>query len=112
MQLQHVNSEFSVDAALAADLARLEQLWHFASELSDGTGPWLLGRYSLADVFYAPVCARIIGYNLPVSEPSKSYVMTTRTDPAFKNWRAEGLKTTYDPFPYDTGGKTTPWPVD
>ena len=32
-------------------------------------------------------------------------------DDAFKTWRSEGLKVTYDPFPYDFGLKTRAWPV-
>ena len=110
MQLQHVNKGFPVSDAVAKDLARLEELWIYASAASDGQGPWLFGSYSLADVFYAPVCARIIGYDLPVSKAAYSYCETTLTDPAFKRWRAEGLEVTYDPFPYDMGGETQDWP--
>ena len=112
MQLQHVNTGLPVSDALAKDLVRLEQLWDHAAPASDGNGPWLFGSYSLADVFYAPVCARIIGYDLPVSEQARRYCDTTINDPAFKAWRAEGLKTTYDPFPYDMGVETRAWPTD
>ena len=110
MQLQHVNKGYVPSDALRADLKRLEELWDHARSFSDGTGPWLFGRYSLADVFYAPVAARITGYDLPVSEHARAYCTTTISDPAFKAWRAEGLKVTYDPFPYDMGVPTAPWP--
>jgi glutathione S-transferase len=110
MQLQHVNKGFSVDAGLKADLDRLKIIWtHAAKFKSDG--PWLFGAYSLADCMFAPVAARIIGYDLPVSDAARAYCDTTINDPAFKAWRAEGLKTVYDPFPYDMGVPTTPWPV-
>jgi len=110
MQLQHVNVGFAPPEAVQTDLARLETLWaHAAAFKTDG--PWLFGPYSLADVFYAPVCARIIGYDLPVSAAAQDYCSTTLADPAFKAWRAEGLKVTYDPFPYDMGVPTTHWPV-
>jgi glutathione S-transferase len=110
MQLQHVNVGFAVDAGLQADLDRLETLWaHAAKFKSDG--PWLFGAYSLADAMYAPVAARIVGYDLPVSDAARAYCATTLNDPAFKAWRAEGLKTTYDPFPYDMGVPTKDWPA-
>ena len=110
MQLEHVNIGFQPSTATRADLTRVETLWtHAARFQSDG--PWLFGAYSLADVFYAPVCARIIGYDLPVSDAARAYCMTTISDPAFRVWRAEGLKITYDPFPYDTGMPTGDWPV-
>ena len=109
MQLQHVNKGFSVDAALQADLNRIETLWaHAATFKTDG--PWLFGRYSLADCMFAPVAARIVGYDLPVSAAARAYCDTVISDPTFKAWRAEGLKTTYDPFPYDMGVPTVPWP--
>lgn len=110
MQLQHVNKGFAVDPALQSDLDRIDTLWtHAATFKSDG--PWLFGAYSLADCMFAPVAARIIGYDLPVSDLSRAYCNTTINDPTFKKWRAEGLKTTYDPFPYDMGVPTTVWPA-
>ena len=110
MQLQHVNVGFTASEAVKADLARVETLWAHAAKFKT-EGPWLFGDYSVADAFYAPVCARIIGYDLPVSDSARAYCRTTLDDPAFKAWRAEGLQVTYDPFPYDIGVPTTDWPV-
>lgn len=112
MQLAHVNTGFVASDAVKSDLARIETLWTHATATRTTEGPWLFGTYSLADAFYAPIAARIIGYDLPVSDTARAYCMTTMTDPAFQAWRAEGLKTTYDPFPYDMGVPTQPWPVD
>jgi glutathione S-transferase len=109
MQLQHVNTGFPVDAALQSDLDRVETLWAHAAKFKS-EGPWLFGDYSLADCMFAPVAARIIGYDLPVSATARAYCETTLNDPAFKAWRTEGLKTTYDPFPYDMGVPIQPWP--
>ena len=110
MQLQHVNTGFQPSEATRADLSRVETLWTHAARFQTD-GPWLFGAYSLADVFYAPVCARMVGYGLPVSDAARAYCMTTISDPAFRAWRAEGLKVTYDPFPYDMGVPTGDWPV-
>jgi glutathione S-transferase len=112
MQLQHVNTGFSVSADLTADLDRIEILWASARSLSKGSDGWLFGEYSLADVFFAPVAARIIGYDLPVSDAAKTYCALVISDPAFKAWRAAGLETKYDPFPYPMGVPTIPWPVE
>ncbi|MCX7567795.1 glutathione S-transferase [Sulfitobacter sp. F26169L] len=111
MQLAHVDAKFTPSDAVLDDLARIETLWRFAREKATD-GPWLFGMYSLADVFYAPVCARIIGYALPVSDDARAYCMTTLKDPDFATWRSEGLKATYDPFPYPPAGRTLPWPVN
>ena len=112
MQLAHVNEGFAVNEAVRADLDRIEVLWQHARRMAKAEGPWLLGRYTLADVFYAPVAARITGYDLPVSDGARAYCAQTIADPAFQAWRAEGLKVRYDPFPYDLGLPQRPWPGD
>lgn len=109
MQLQHVNVGFGVDAALQSDLDRIETLWAHAAKYKT-KGPWLFGTYTVADAMFAPVAARIVGYDLAVSETARAYCASVINDPVFKAWRAEGLKTTYDPFPYEMGVPTRSWP--
>ena len=110
MQLIHQNKGFAVSNDVSADLARLQDLWARARDLRVSDGPWLFGDYSLADAFYAPVAARIAGYDLPVGPPAQAYVATTLADTAFRQWRAMGLTVTYDPLPYDSGLPTAAWP--
>ncbi|NNE53332.1 MAG: glutathione S-transferase [Sulfitobacter sp.] len=112
MQLLHVMEGFEPGAGVRADLARIETLWAHAKAQKADEGPWLFGAYSLADVFYAPVCARIVGYDLQVSEAARAYCRLTLEDAAFREWRREGLKKSYDPIPYDKGLPTGPWPGD
>ena len=112
MQLQHVNVGFSPSDAVRADLTRVEEIWSSAWQLAGTDDGWLLGQYSLADVFYAPVAARVIGYDLPVSDTMRDYCMKTLSDPFFKSWRHTGLQKKYDPFPYPASTATHPWPVE
>ncbi|MEO9632715.1 MAG: glutathione S-transferase [Sulfitobacter sp.] len=111
MQLQHVWEGFDPDADTRQDLERIEDLWRHARSQPRSAGPWLFGAYSLADVFYAPVAARIVGYDLPVSADARAYCDATIHDPAFKIWRAAGLETAYEPFPYELGLPKRDWPV-
>jgi glutathione S-transferase len=111
MQLQHVNRSFAPSHAVREDLDRLEDIWSSARALSGHNQGWLFGDYTLADVFYAPVAARIIGYDLPVSSQARSYCEWVAADPSFRSWRETGLKKTYDPFPYPMGVPTAPWPA-
>lgn len=109
MQLINVKVGFDVSEAVARDLARIEVLWAHAQRFASG-GPWLFGAYSLADAFYAPVCARIVGYDLPVSEAARDYCRATIRDDAFQAWRDEGAQVSYDPVPYAMDLDTAPWP--
>ncbi len=109
MQLAHVDADFVPSQAVLDDVARVETLWTYARDVA-GDGPWLFGAYSLADAFYAPVCARIVGYNLPVSDAAAAYCATTLRDDAFRTWRAAALERTYEPFPYPATRRQEPWP--
>ncbi|MEM8576424.1 MAG: glutathione S-transferase [Pseudomonadota bacterium] len=111
MQLSHVWEGFEASDAVAADLRRLGDLFAHARGLA-GDGPWLFGAYTLADVFYAPVAARIVGYDLPVTNAVRAYALQAVAHPAVKAWQAEGLKVTYDPFPYPQDLPQKPWPGD
>ena len=71
---------------------------------------WLFGDYCLADVFYTPVAARIIGYDLPVSDASRHYCDALLSIAPVLTWREDARKTTYDPMPYALDLPNTPWP--
>lgn len=110
MQLQYCHVGFEVSDTLKADLERIETLWAHARAVSGAKSGWLFGDYSLADCFYAPVAARIVGYGLPVSEETLAYCHHTLADPAFVTWRKDAHEITYDPDPYALPLANTPWP--
>jgi glutathione S-transferase len=96
--------------AVLADLARLETIWDHARATYGQSGPWLCGAYSAADAFFAPVAARIAGYNLPVGETAQAYVAAHLNDPAFRRWRAMGLVQGQTLPWYAKDHATRPWP--
>ncbi|MDE9451263.1 glutathione S-transferase [Aliiroseovarius sp. Z3] len=108
MQLLGQVLGFVASEGVLDDLARIETLWRATLEKSGG--PWLFGDYSLADVFYAPVAARIAGFGLQVSATAQKYVDTHLADPAFRRWRALGMTKSYDPVPYIEGQPISDWP--
>ncbi len=110
MQLLHQYEDFPVSDAVKADLDRLQELWALARSRHGSESPWLFGAYSLADVFHAPVAARIAGYGLPVGDGAQEYVMAHLEDPAFRQWRAAGLTRSYDPVPYALDLPKREWP--
>ncbi|MBV7380660.1 glutathione S-transferase [Maritimibacter dapengensis] len=111
MQLLHQYEGFTTSDPVRADLDRIEKLWSYARERHGQKGQWLFGSYSLADVFFAPVAARIAGYALAVGTEAQEYVAATLNDAAFREWREEGLKKSYDPVPYALDLKTRDWPA-
>ena len=110
MQLLGQYQGFAVSDAVRKDLARLEELFAFTAPYRQEGSPWLFGPYSLADVFYAPVAARIAGYGLPVGAPAADYVAAHLKDGAFRQWRAMGMTVSYDPVPYAMPLEQSEWP--
>ena len=110
MQLLGAYEGFRPSEAVLADLARIETLWSLARGRYGAGGEWLFGTYSLADVFFAPVAARIAGYGLPVGQAAGEYVAAHLADPAFRRWRAMGMTKSYDPIPYALELTRAAWP--
>ncbi len=99
MNLRLAYDGFDVSNEVRKDLDRIETIWHSARQSTGATGPWLCGPYSAADVFYAPVAARIATYGLPVGPEAQAYVAAHLAHPSFLKWRAWGLEI----------GETLPW---
>lgn len=96
--------------AVLADLARLEVIWAWARQVTGSQTPWLTGDYSAADAFFAPVAARIAGYNLPVGPAAAAYVAAHLAHPSFRRWRAMGLVDGADQDFYRRPYPTRAWP--
>ena len=93
-----------------ADLARLEDIWARARGRFGAGGPWLFGRYTAADAFFAPVATRIATYNLPVSEDAAAYAAAHLADPSFRRWRAMGVAQNLVQPSYAKPYPERPWP--
>jgi glutathione S-transferase len=76
----------TLDAAARADLRRIESIWSECREQHGGDGPWLFGRYSIADAMYAPVTLRCRSYGARLSTHAQQYVLTVTSDPHVLEW--------------------------
>ncbi len=112
MQLLHVFEGFDASDAVRTDLARLDTLWAHARSVSGTTDGWLFGSRSAADIFFAPVAARIVGYDLPASASARAYCDLWLADPLFREWRRTALEQSADIDPYPLDLPTRPWPGD
>ena len=76
--------------ALAADLARIRELW--AEGLDRFGGPWLAGEaFTAADAFYAPVAFRVRTYGLDAGPQGQEWVERLIAHPAMREWEAAAL---------------------
>ena len=72
------------NAGVRADVQRLTQMWE--GLLQQHGGPMLMGGFSIADAYYAPVCMRLHTYALPVSDTVAAYVQRVRELPGVQAW--------------------------
>ena len=51
----------------------------------------LFGDFSVADAFYAPVCMRLLTYDLPLPADIAAYVARVRQLPGVRAWADDAL---------------------
>lgn len=78
------------NTGLRHDLARIEQAWDDA--LAASGGPMLFGTFSAVDAFFAPVCMRVLTYQLPLGAVASAYVQRVAALPGVKAWVADALE--------------------
>lgn len=70
-----------------ADIARLTSLWTELRARHGQGGPFLFGRFGIADAYFAPVAVgRFLAYGLPLEGVVKDYVAAVAAQPAVKAW--------------------------
>jgi glutathione S-transferase len=74
---------------VAADVQRIDELW--SRQLAESGGPFLFGRWCIADAFFAPVCTRFRSYDIPLSPPSSSYASRILGLSGMQAWTWEAL---------------------
>jgi len=76
-----------------ADIARIRDLWSDA--LGRSGGPFLLGDWSIADAFFAPVASRFRTYAIEAGSPERAdYLDRLLNWPDFLEWEAAGRRET------------------
>jgi len=81
---------FVPSSAAQTDIDRIISLWQ--QLLNESKGPFLLGAFSIADAFYAPVVSRFITYGVQLPEQCVKYCQQVSDLPAYQQWRAEGAE--------------------
>jgi glutathione S-transferase len=72
-----------LSAAAATELDALGKAWTASRQTYGKLGPWLVGKFSIADCLAAPFCSRALTYGLTLDKP---YVETVLALPALKRW--------------------------
>lgn len=88
---------------VAADVARIEDIFHGARARFAASGPFLFGAFSAADAMFAPVVTRLETYQIPVRPETRAYMEAVLSHPVFQRWRQEALQEVWDIPEYEVG---------
>lgn len=81
----------SVPLDVQVDIDRIVALWSECRLVAKDKGPFLFGRPTLADAFFAPVAVRLRTYRVEVPAEAAAYIETIYQWPAFQAWQQAGL---------------------
>jgi glutathione S-transferase len=80
--------------ALAADIERIAAIWTEARRRFGDGGPYLFGRFSIADAFYAPVAFRFRTYDVDPGGIASDYAKALLAHPFVAEWERAALAET------------------
>ncbi|HEY1723734.1 MAG TPA: glutathione S-transferase family protein [Magnetospirillaceae bacterium] len=75
-----------------ADIARVQAMWIDCRKRFGEAGPFLFGKFTVADAMYAPVATRFRTYGVPLDPVCRAYVDAIYALPAMKEWIAAAEK--------------------
>ncbi|MDD1015289.1 glutathione S-transferase family protein [Pseudomonas rubra] len=81
----------TVPLDVQVDIDRIVALWSECRLTAKEAGPYLFGRLSLADAFFAPIAVRLRTYRVEVPADAAAYIETIYQWPAFQAWQKAGL---------------------
>ena len=88
-----------LDAAVQAQIARIQEAWRAALERFGTREGFLFGRFSIADCMYAPVVSRFLTYGVKLAPDVAEYARRMMATPAMQAWRAGALQEIADGLP-------------
>jgi glutathione S-transferase len=71
-----------------ADLNRIAAVWRDCRKRFGRGGPFLFGRFGIADAMFAPVVSRIRSYHVVVDQDAGDYCDAITVHPAYQEWAA------------------------
>jgi glutathione S-transferase len=78
----------AISAGARRDIERVQAVWSQARQAYGHDGPFLFGRFGIADAMYAPEAIRFRGYGVPLDATAQAYVEALYALPAMREWLA------------------------
>ena len=92
MNLRRAFKPVPMNEEAMADVARIENLWRECRKAHGRGGPFLFGKFSIADAMFTPVVTRFETFDIKVSTETQHYMNAILATHAFHDWKAGALK--------------------
>jgi glutathione S-transferase len=92
MNLRRPQAPVPMSDAICTDVSRLETLWRDCRKEFGKGGPFLFGKFCIADAMFAPVVTRLDTYEIKVADDTQHYMNAVLATPTFHDWKAAALK--------------------
>lgn len=86
MNIRARGRHVAISPELEADIARIKIIWRDLRTQNAEAGPWLFGKYSIADAMFAPVVFRFLTYGIFETGVIDEYIKTVIHDPLIQEW--------------------------
>ena len=86
MNTRKTFEEVEVDADVRADIVRIITLWAEARSRFGGSGPYLFGTFSAADIMFAPIVSRFSTYGFTLPRFATTYMEAIMEHPWMTEW--------------------------
>jgi glutathione S-transferase len=77
-----------IESQTRADIDRILGIWRNCRRKFGTVGPFLFGRFSIADAMFAPVVSRFATYRVAMDAIEREYASTVYDLPAMRDWAA------------------------
>jgi glutathione S-transferase len=73
-------------AAARSEIDRILEIWRDCRKRFGAGGPFLFGRFGIADAMYAPVVTRFATYGVELAGAERDYSEAVQALPSLKDW--------------------------
>jgi glutathione S-transferase len=88
MNVRQIFPAATPDDDVLEELGRIMELWAQARARWGGGGDFLFGDFGAADIMFAPVCTRIVTYQLPIARFAAPYIDAVLQHRWMQDWIA------------------------
>ncbi len=92
VNIRRPKKSIAMTDATLREVARIESLWAQCRQEFGKGGPFLFGKFTIADAMYAPVVSRFETYDFKVKPNTRQYMDAVLNSTAFKEWQSLALK--------------------